>query len=563
MRPPHGSLQSAQPDYGMFIDRFSIDELKQSFGGNFESGVNASEVACDRHASPGRIALRWECKDGTTAECTFVHLKEQSERFASLLVSRGVKPGDRVAGLLPRIPELLTVILGTWRAGAVYQPLFTAFGPKAIEHRVTASEATLIVTDTVNRHKLDDSANWPAIATVTRNSDERVATGDIDFRAEMSTQPASFEPIMRRGDDPCMMLFTSGTTGPAKGVAVPHNALLAIDTYMRYAVDLRAGESFWNIADPGWAYGLYFGVVGPLLRGNATLFFDGPFTAETAYRLIDKYDIANLAGAPTAFRLMMAAGPQAAAQISERLRVVSSAGEPLNPEVIRWFREHLNCAICDHYGQTEIGMVVCNFHGLKHPVHPGSAGFAMPGVRIAVLDDAGYELPPGVPGTLAIDRRRSPLYYFQGYWKQPTQSFVGDYYLTGDTVELNVDASISFIGRGDDIITSAGYRIGPFDVESCLLEHPAVAEVAVIGKPDPERTELVKAFIVLRDATSASNDLADELQQMVKRRFAAHAYPREIEFVAELPKTPSGKIQRFILRRIEADRIVPGASDGD
>ncbi|MGF6345759.1 AMP-binding protein [Variovorax sp. W2I14] len=552
---PHPSSPPTVPDYASFVEAFDLANIKALFAGSFEHGINACVEACDRHVAPGRVALRWEDKDGNTSQLGYEELQANAARFANLLASRGVKPGDRVAGLLPRIPELLAVILGTWRAGAVYQPLFTAFGPKAIEHRVTASEAVLIVTDTANRHKLDDSATWPGIVTIARDVDERVPFGDIDYLFEMAQQAPSFEPVMRGGDDACMMLFTSGTTGLAKGVAVPHRALMAIDMYMRLAVDLRDGESYWNIADPGWAYGLYFGAIGPLLSGNTTLFYDGPFSAETAYRLIEKYDITNLAGAPTAFRLMMAADPQLAARIRGKLRVVSSAGEPLNPEVMRWFREALDCPIGDHYGQTEIGMVVCNFHGLKHAVHPGSAGFALPGVRVAVLDDEGKELAPGIPGTLAIDRSRSPLYYFPGYWKQAAQSFVGDYYLTGDTVELNEDGSISFVGRGDDIITSAGYRIGPFDVESALMEHPAVAEVAVIGKPDPERTEIVKAFVVLRAKVQASEALAGELQQLVKRRLAAHAYPREIAFIAELPKTPSGKIQRFILRKQEADQV--------
>jgi acetyl-CoA synthetase len=271
--------------------------------------------------------------------------------------------------------------------------------------------------------------------------------------------------------------------------------------------------------------------------------------------VIEKYGITNLAGAPTAFRLLIAAGVEAAERAKGRLRVVSSAGETLNPEVIRWFETHLNCPINDHYGQTEIGMVICNHHGLSHPIHLGSAGLPVPGFAVAVVDDNAREVPRGTSGILAVDRKRSPLFWFQGYWQQETTCWVGDYHLTGDTVQQNADGSISFVGRADDIITSSAYRIGPYEVESALVEHPAVVEAAVVGKPDPERTELVKAFVVLRSGYQPDPALAEELRQFVKTRLAAHAYPREIEFIEELPKTPSGKLQRFVLRQLELDRL--------
>jgi len=542
------------PDYQEFLAAFTADSLKPQFAGDFEKGMNAAIECCDRHAQNGRVALYWEGQDGRSTSHTFEELKDASSRFANFLVSQGVQPGDRVAGLLPRIPELLVVILGTWRAGAVYQPLFTAFGPKAIEYRVSSSEAKLIVTDVNNRHKLDEVPNCPPVATIAGAA--LLATGDFDFRAELARHSASFEPVMRTADDACMMLFTSGTTGLAKGVAVPNKALKAFYMYMRYAVDLRAEDSYWNIADPGWAYGLYYAAIGPLLMGHATLFYEGSFTVDSTYRVIQKYGITNLAGAPTAYRLLIAAGGDKALPVKGQLRVASSAGEPLNPEVIRWFHEHLACPVNDHYGQTEIGMVLCNFHGLRHAVRAGSAGYSVPGFRMVVVNDEGVELPAGQQGTLAVDRAASSLYYFAGYWKAHTPGFVGQYYLTGDTVEMDAVGNIAFVGRGDDIITSAGYRIGPFDVESCLIEHPAVAETAVIGKPDPERTEIVKAFVVLKQGFTASPALAEELQQLVKHRLAAHAYPREVQFVHELPKTPSGKIQRFLLRQQESGKNV-------
>jgi acetyl-CoA synthetase len=384
--------------------------------------------------------------------------------------------------------------------------------------------------------------------------------GDLDFDAELARQSATFAPVPRSGDDLFMMLSTSGTTGLPKGVPVPLKALLSFAVYMRDAVDLRPEDRFWNIADPGWAYGLYYAVTGPLMLGHATTFYDGPFTVESTYRMIAKLGITNLAGSPTAFRLLIAAGPEAARPVKGHLRAVSSAGEPLNPEVIRWFAEHLDARVNDHYGQTETGMVVCNHHALAHEVRAGSAGLAMPGYVVAVLDEQNNPLPPHKPGVLAVDIARSPLLWFTGYWQQPTPSIEGGYYRTGDVVEEGDDGTITFVGRADDLITSSGYRIGPFDVESALIEHPAVVEAAVIGKPDPERTEIVKAFIVLAANYEASDALAEELRQHVRRRLSAHAYPREIAFVPTLPKTPSGKLQRFMLRNQEVAAARPASA---
>jgi acetyl-CoA synthetase len=536
--------------YEQAYEGFKIGDVEALMQGTLEGGINGCVECCDRYATPGRVALEWENQKGDRATYTFEQLRDLSARFAGFLTAQGVGPGDVVAGLLPRVPELLVVILGTWRAGAVYQPLFTAFGPKAIEHRLQTSNAKLVVTDPANRGKMDEVSEKPLIATVARDG-LAVREGDFDFAAELARHDTKFEPVMRKGSDLLMLMSTSGTTGLPKGVPVPMKALLSFYVYMRDAIDLRPGDKFWNIADPGWAYGLYYALTGPLLLGHATFQYDGPFTVESTYRLIKTHGITNLAGAPTAYRMLIAAGPEAAAAVKGQLRAVSSAGEPLNPEVIRWFAENLAAPIHDHYGQTETGMVVNNHHGLGHEVHPGSAGVAMPGYRVAVLDDNDKELGPNVPGTLAMDIARSPLLWFTGYLNKSTPAIANGYYRTGDTVELEPDGHISFVGRNDDVITSSGYRIGPFDVESALIEHPSVVETAVIGKPDPERTEIVKAFVVLKPGYEPSDELAEELRQHVKRRLSAHAYPREIAFVEQLPKTPSGKIQRFILRNNE------------
>ncbi|MFJ9989849.1 acyl-CoA synthetase [Pseudomonas putida] len=521
-------------------DRVAVDALQ----GNLQA-LNACVECCDRHVGRNLPALICEDQEGSGARYSFEQLQAMAARMGNVLKNQGVGPGDRVAGLMPRTVELLVTILATWRLGAVYQPLFTAFGPKAIEHRLEQSRARVVVTDRNNRAKLDDVSGCPTIITVGATAQE------LDFQQALEAASDHCEPVMRSGDDPFLLMFTSGTTGPAKPLEVPLRAIVAFQGYMRDAIDLRPDDTFWNLADPGWAYGLYYAVTGPLGLGHATTFYDGPFSVESCARIIDKLGISNLAGSPTAYRLLIAAGEAFSAPIKGRLRVVSSAGEPLNPEVIRWFADALNVTIHDHYGQTELGMVLCNHHGLEHPVHLGSAGFAIPGHRIVVLDEAGNELPAGQPGILAVDREQSPLCWFGGYHGAPTKAFIGKYYLSGDTVELNTDGSISFVGRSDDVITTSGYRVGPFDVESALIEHPAVIEAAVVGKPDPQRTELIKAFVVLAAGHGASPELEEALRQHVRQRLYAHAYPREIEFVGELPKTPSGKLQRFILRNQE------------
>ena len=544
------------PAYADAAANFSLAAEAARLQGDLEQGINACVECCDRYAASGATALDYIDLQGRHEAFSFEQMRSLSARMANFLVRQGVRPGDVVAGMLPRTPEILATILGAWRAGAVYQPLFTAFGPKAIEHRLKMSQARLVVTNAANRAKLDGIEGCPIVMTALKPG-EVPRDEDFDFHCTLASQFDVFEPVLRKGTDLFMMMSTSGTTGSPKGVPVPLRAMLAFSAYMRHAIDLRPEDRFWNIADPGWAYGLYYAITGPLLLGHATTFYEGGFTVGGTYDTIERLGITSFAGAPTAYRMMMAAGDEAASRIKGRLRVASSAGEPLNPEVIRWFDTALDAPIHDHYGQTETGMTVNNHHGLEHAVHAGSAGFAMPGYRVAVLDEQGNELGPKEPGVLAVDIARSPLLWFTGYWQQDTPAIGGGYYRTGDSMELETDGSVSFIGRSDDVITSSGYRIGPFDVESALIEHPAVMEAAVIGVPDPERTEIVKAYVVLSKGHEASPGLAEELARYVRQRLSAHAYPRQIEFVDALPKTPSGKVQRFILRKMSAGEPAP------
>jgi len=538
----------AARDYAQAMREFSLAGLeKEILSKPLSAGVNACFECCDRHAAGDRVALDWIGKTWDRERITFADYKRSSARFANLLRELGIGKGDVVAGLLPRVPELLTVILGTWRAGAIYQPLFTAFGPSAIESRVTAaggSAAKLIVTDAANLPKLDYVPDCPSTLVL-----DRAADGG-DFGAAMRRQSEDFAPVPLHADDGLVMLFTSGTTGKPKGVRWPLKFLLPCAVYVRDAIELRPEDSYWCVADPGWAYGTICTVIGPLLLGHASRMHEAAFTVEGAVRLMAEEKVTNLAAAPTAYRLLKAAGEAVLAPIKGQLRVMSSAGEPLNDEVVKWAAETLLAPLRDHYGQTEMGMVVNNHHGLAHAVKPNSAGLPMPGFALAVLDDALKPAPPGTAGVLAIDRKNSPLFFFDGYVKASTPALTEDWYVTGDTMTMDVNGHFSFVGRNDDVITSAGYRIGPFDVESAVMEVAGVVEVAAVGKPDAERTEIVKVFVVLKKGVDGGEALAKDIQAHVRKRLGAHAFPREVAFVTELPKTPSGKVQRFLLRKM-------------
>lgn len=534
-------------EYSSFYDGFNPETLQREvLQGDLRAGLNVCVEVCDRWADDvNKVALYHQDLDGRTTQLTFNELSQRASQFANYLEKKGIGKGDRVAGLLPRCPELLVVVLGTLKAGAVYQPLFTAFGSSAIEYRLDQAKTRMVVTDSANYPKLQDVSSCPPVLCVNPGVDQHVD----DFKSTLSEQSVVFTPVLIQGDDPFLQMFTSGTVGKSKGVAVPARALLSFYVYMKLAIDLRAQDKFWNVADPGWAYGLYYAVIGPLLLGQATHFNQQNFTPETTYQMIKQFGITNLAAAPTAYRLLMAHDSILPQNETLGLRVASSAGEPLNPEVINWVSRRLGCPVMDHYGQTETGMTCCNFHSLEHVQRIGAMGFSLPGHRVVALDDSFSEVGEGETGQLAVDMEQSPLFFFDGYTLAEKHPFKDKYYLTGDMVFCHGDGSFSFTGRDDDIITTAGYRVGPADVESTLLEHPSVAESGVVGKPDVERGSIIKAYVVIKPGYDPTHELKEELKALVRKRLSTHAFPREIEFVAELPKTPSGKIQRFILRQ--------------
>ena len=531
---------------------FNYEQLIQEQLVGQPNAMNAYIECCQRYVGQQKTALIWEGKNGESEQWSFEQLDVASAQLANYFKSIGIQVGDCIAGLLPRTPELLITILATWRIGAIYQPLFTAFESKAIEHRVLTANTKLIVTNAEQRPKLNH-VEVKHILTV--NAGTNLTSNETGFWQEAKQQSNQCEAVLRSFDDDFLMMFTSGTTGLAKSVPVPLKAVLAFKGYMQHAVDLRDDDSFWNLADPGWAYGLYYGITGPLSLGHSIIMDERAFSVNHAVEVIKKYRVSNLTGSPTAFRMFFGFKEKFDPSIKTHLRAVSSAGEPLTPEVIHWFNNDLNVNIYDQYGQTELGMVIANHHALEHEKKVGSAGFANPGHRFAVLDANHQEVKRGEIGTLAIDFSQSPLTWFKGYGGNNRKSFVGQYYLTGDTVKLNEIGGIDFVGRADDVITTSGYRVGPFDVESTLLECVEVLESAVIGKPDPERTEVVKAFVVLKPQYQASKELDSKLQAYVRSRLSKHAYPKEIEFVESLPKTSSGKIQRNLLKQQEVAKI--------
>ncbi len=539
------------------INQVDVSELIRQYDKPISS---VSELLCDRHDG-NRIAFHYENANGDKRSYSYGELKNDSLIFANVLKSLGVKKGSRVAVLLPKGPELIISVLAIWRLGGVHVPLFTAFGPQAIYYRVENSGADVIITDATNRPKLNGTTAGTDVIDQTKvkviTVDANQEDSDLDYWISFkNVKPLERNEVVKK-DDLFIILYTSGTTGHPKGVQVPVFALAAFEGYMRFGLDVRKGDVFWNMADPGWAYGLYYALIGPLLLGETFIVYNAPFSVENTIHVFQEYKVTNFAAAPTAYRSMRAEWESAAGSVTKplSLRVLSSAGEPLNRDVINWAEKNLGLPIYDHYGQTEQGMVINNHHypSLQHTYKPGSMGQAMPGFKATIVNEQGEEVGPNIEGQIAIDTEHSPLFWFRGYYQNEEKTkerflYGSRYYLTGDDSSYDEHDFFYFSGRNDDIISSAGYRIGPFEVESAIMEHEAVSETAVVGVPDERRGEVVKAYIVLKGKYIPSDDLAKEIQQHVKGNLSAHEYPRLIEFVDTLPKTPSGKIQRFLLR---------------
>jgi acetyl-CoA synthetase len=525
--------------------------------------ASAIALLLDRHPTDA-VAFTVVEDDLSAVNITYGELRKGAAQVHASLAALGLEPGDRVATLMGKGPELLAVMLGIWRLGAVYVPLFTAFGPQAIAMRLTDTNTRLVIVDQEQRGKLDPGPDMPADSpwqVVTAGTDAAKAGS---LAVEDIAVIDDLEPFVGGGAWPLVHMLTSGTTGRPKGVVHHLPYLAGWEIYLEFGLDVRASDAFWCAADPGWAYGLYTAVIAPLALGLRSHLVKGRFSAELTARVLRAFAITNFAAAPTVYRSLRATGLGGPGL---SLRCASSAGEPLTPEVNEWAVDALGAAVHDHFGQTETGMTIGNHHhpALARPLKPGSMGSALPGWSAAVLrseDDS--PAPAGELGRIAIDIAGSPLMTFTGYEGEAGSKFTSDghWYLTGDGGRQDRQGDVFFSARDDDVIIMAGYRIGPFDIESVLAQHPAVAECAVIAAPDVTRGEILEAVVVLRPPHVASEQLVLELQELVKTRYAAYAYPRSVRFAEALPKTPSGKIQRYRLRDLQSLAPAPSVGGG-
>jgi acetyl-CoA synthetase len=534
----------------------SYEELRAKFRWAVPARYNIGVDICDKWAGDeDRLALITKCRPGEPGpeveRYTFQDLKRLSNKLANALVARGVARGDRIGILLPQAPETALAHIATYKLGAIAVPLFTLFGTDALEFRLSDSGAKALITNGDGLEKLAGiRSRLPELELVL--SIEGPGDGALGFHGELENGRDAFTPADTAADDPALIIYTSGTTGPPKGALHGHRTLLGHLPGVELPQELfpKDGDLFWTPADWAWIGGLIDVLLPSWHHGVPVLAHRmAKFDPEEAFRLMADFGVRNAFMPPTALKMMRrVARPRA--RWNYALRSIGSGGETLGAELLDWGRETFDLTINEFYGQTECNLVVANCAGLM-PVKPGSMGRAVPGHEVAIVDGAGHPLADGRTGNIAI-KRPDPVMFLK-YWNNPQATeakFAADWLLTGDTGTRDEDGYLHFVGREDDVITSSGYRIGPGEVEDCLLKHPAVAMAAVIGVPDAVRTERVKAFLVLNEDIEASEDLAAEIQDFVKARLAAHEYPREVEFVEGLPLTATGKIMRKDLRKL-------------
>jgi acetyl-CoA synthetase len=526
-------------------------ELCERFRWEVPEHYNIGWDVCDKWAErqPERLAIIEAREDGADRHITFGDLRALSNQTANLLAAHGLKPGDRVGILLPQAAETAYNHIAAYKLGAIAIPLFTLFGEEALSFRLGNAGARAVITNREGAARLAGiRAQLPALETVFCIDGE--AEGALDFHAGRAAQPDAFTPVDSRADDPALIIYTSGTTGPPKGALHAHRVLLGHLPGVEISHDLfpQQGDRIWTPADWAWIGGL-LDVLMPALHHGVTVVARrfAKFSGEAAFDLIQRYGVRNAFLPPTALKMMRAV-PDARTRWQLDMRTVASGGETLGAELLDWGRRTLGVTINEFYGQTECNMIVSSC-GSVMPPRPGIMGRPVPGHEVEVVDGEGRPCADGALGMIAV-RRGSPV-MFLGYWADPEatrRKFIGDWLVTGDQGVRDAEGWLRFVGRDDDVITSSGYRIGPGEVEDCLIRHPAVAMAAVIGKPDPERTEIVKAYVVLKEGVSPSDALAAELAAHVRTRLAAHEYPREIAFVQGLPMTTTGKIIRRALR---------------
>jgi acetyl-CoA synthetase len=499
---------------------------------------NIAQDVCDKHPRD-KLAMIWADWQGNERRVDWGELQDLSNKFANVLEANGVERGDRVATLLPSLPETAAVFLGTYKRGAILLSMSVLYGDEGIEHRLSDSGAKAVVTDSANRDRIPDG-----MADI-------VFVLDGDLQEQLDQASADYEMADTAADDPAQLYYSSGTTGKAKGILHAHRYLLAHEEF-EYCHEVQDGELFHGSGEWAWAAGIC-PLLGPWRYGAVQFVYarKGGFDPEEQLKQLSRHEVTNMFTTPTALRAMTAV-TDAGQKYPQKFRIVCSAGEPLNPEVIRWFRDQFGVTVLDYYGLTESYPLCANYPGVE--VREGSMGLPMPGWDVQILDEDERPLPPGERGEICLRARSNPHYPI-GYWNRPEDTqevFGGEWFHTKDAAEADEDGYFWYSGRADDVIISAGYRIGPFEVESACVEHPAVLEAAAVASPDPQRGMIVKAFIVLSEGHEASDDTAQAIKTFVRDRHSKYAYPREIEFVDDLPKTLTGKIRRIELREAEA-----------
>jgi acetyl-CoA synthetase len=558
-------------DYSTTYSEFNWDQIHHELDGLPNGGgINIAHEAVDRHANGplrDKLALRWLGKDGEVMDFTYGELQEQTNRFANVLRSFGVEKGDRMAVLAGRIPELYIAALGALKNVSVFCPLFSAFGPEPIYQRLMRGEAKVLVT-TKQQYKKKIVEIWerlPALkAVLIADIEEDLGENVYSLPKLMAQASPEFTIPPTDPEDMSCLHFTSGTTGMPKGAIHVHKAVYVHYMTAKYALDMHPEDIFWCTADPGWVTGTSYGVIAPLLHGVTNIVDEAEFDAERWYQILQDQKVTIWYTAPTAIRRLMRLDikPREVYDLSH-LRFCASVGEPLNPEAVVWGQKVLNLHIHDNWWQTETGgIMISNYNSMG--IRPGSMGKPLPGITPAILhrDENGkveIETRPSVEGELALKPGWPSM--FRGYINDSeryNKCFVGGWYFTGDLAERDEEGYYWFIGRADDIIKTAGHMVGPFEVESALLEHPSVAEAGVIGKPDPVIGELVKAFVALKSGYDPCDELRTELLGWGRKKLGSAVAPKEIDFVEYLPKTRSGKIMRRLLKSREL-----GLPEGD
>jgi acetyl-CoA synthetase len=557
--------------------------LHGGFRWQVPAAFNIAQVCCTRWArEPGtaqRTAITWETEEGRQGRVSYAQLQAEADRLSHALRLRGVQRGDRVAVVMPQRPETAVAHIALYQLGAVAMPLSMLFGPEALAYRLQDSEAVLAIADESAIGNLRAvREQCPALKTLLAVG-AAAGQGDLDWAAALAPHGSPFEAVVTAADDAAVLIYTSGTTGPPKGALIPHRALIGnltgfVCSQNWFGVD--EDEVFWSPADWAWTGGLMDALLPTLCFGRSIVAFQGRFAPERAFELMQRHRVTHSFLFPTALKAMMKAVPEPATRYRLRLRAVMSAGEAVGDAVFHWCRDRLGVTVNEMFGQTEINYIVGNCgsyvdaSGRRRPAwpaRPGSMGRAYPGHRVAVIDDEGRECPRGTPGDVAVHRldvhgEPDPV-FFLGYWRNPgatAAKFTGDpaasWCRTGDTAVMDAEGYLWYQGRSDDVFKAAGYRIGPSEIENCLVKHPAVANAAVVPKPDAERGAVVKAYVVLAPGHAGSEALVAALQQHVRGQLAPYEYPKEIEFIDALPMTTTGKVQRRVLRLQEEQRAL-------